>query len=150
MIVVMRPGSTREQVNGIVSRIQALGLGAHAHVLAGEFTEQSGVEAAQALLRGRRPPTAVFAANDLQAAGLLDGFSRAGVRVPDDLSLIGFDNIKFGEMVSPPLTTIEQPKYELGTLACTLLLSNEGAGAGRSQGVMLEPQLVRRASVQRM
>lgn len=117
--------------------------------LPGEMSEfAAGRELGLTLLAQPKRPTAAFICNDMTAFGVLHVLSEHGVKVPVDISLIGFDNIKFGEMVSPSLTTIEQPKYELGKLACTLLLRNEGAG--RERGVMLEPQLVRRASVQRM
>jgi len=127
--------------SGYRRAMRALGLAAHAHVLAGEFTEQSGVEAAQALLRARRPPTAVFAANDLQAAGLLDGFTRAGLDVPGDLSLVGFDNTFLAGLEYISLTTVDQPRHEMGRLALELLLERI---AGRTAQVQtrIEPTLV--------
>ncbi len=127
--------------SGYRRAMRALGLAAHAHVVGGEFTEQSGVEAAQALLRGRTLPTAVFAANDLQAAGLLDGFSRAGVRVPDDLSLIGFDNTFLAGLEYISLTTVDQPRHEMGRLALELLLERIDGRTAQMQ-TRIEPRLI--------
>ncbi len=74
------------------------------------------------LLSREAPPTAVFCYNDWTAIGALYALKRRGLRVPDDLSVIGFDNIEFALYVDPPLTTIHQPKVEMGRRAMTMLI----------------------------
>jgi DNA-binding LacI/PurR family transcriptional regulator len=97
-------------------------LGRHARVIPGDFTEEAGVSAAAALLAGRQLPTAVFAANDMVAAGLLGGLDRAGVDVPGDVSIVGYDNILIAHLAHVSLTTVDQPRTEMGRSALELLL----------------------------
>ena len=74
-------------------------LGRLARVIPGDFTEEAGTAAARQLLHGRELPTAIFAANDLVAAGLLGGFARAGVDVPAEVSIVGYDNISLAHQI---------------------------------------------------
>jgi len=78
------------------------------------------------------PPTAIVCFNDMLAIGILRGCRRAGVRVPDDLSITGFDNIAFSAFTSPPLTTFDQPKYSIGDEAAQLLLDLLENGNGKA------------------
>jgi LacI family transcriptional regulator len=82
----------------------------------------SGVECARRLLAGQRRPTAIFAGNDDMAAGVLHVAHEKGLRVPDDLSVAGFDDIPLASQVWPPLSTIRQPIAEMATAATQLLL----------------------------
>ena len=91
-------------------------------VVPGEYHEVSGVLAVDRLLNGGRPLTAIFAANDQMAFGAALGLRRRGLRVPDDVSLVGFDDLPTAQYASPPLSTIHQPAYELGRLAATSML----------------------------
>ena len=103
---------------------------------------QTGVD----ILLQRSPhPTAIFCYNDMTAIGALQAIKSAGLRVPDDLSLIGYDDIAFATFVDPPLTTVAQAKYTLGQRAMdlTLNLLNEQEEAG---DIVLVPRLVKRAS----
>ena len=102
--------------------MRARRLGRHALVIPGDFTEEAGMNAAGELLRRRELPTAIFAANDLVAAGLLGGFDRAGVDVPGDVSIVGYDNISIAHLAHVSLTTVDQPRSEMGRLALELLL----------------------------
>ena len=97
-------------------------LGAGAAVIHGDFTEAAGASAAHELLAGPALPTAVFAANDLVAAGLLGGLEQAGVDVPGGVSIVGYDNIALAHLAHVSLTTVHQPRTDMGQMALELLL----------------------------
>jgi LacI family transcriptional regulator, galactose operon repressor len=90
--------------------------------VASDFERAAGASAAAVLLSLPEPPTAIFAFNDAIAVGTLRAAQERGVRVPDDLSVIGFDDIAYATMVGPMLTTVRQPLGELGRTAVNLLL----------------------------
>ena len=91
-------------------------------VRSGDFHSESGYRFAKEFLKMRVPPTAIFACNDLMAFGALGAAAELGFRIPQDLSIVGFDDIKLTEYTNPPLTTIAQPRYEMGELAVRFLL----------------------------
>ncbi len=114
-------------------------------VMAG-LTVDHGERAAAQLLALEPTPTAVMCANDLLALGVLKGLSDRGVRVPDDVAVVGYDDVSFASMLSPSLTSVRQPKYELGAAAAELLLE-EALGPGHEhRAIRFEPELVVRAS----
>lgn len=90
--------------------------------LRGDFTERSGYEAALELLRGEPRPTAVFIANDHMAVGVLGALQEAGVRVPADMAIAGFDDIRLARYLTPPLTTVHVDMLQLGQRAVQMLL----------------------------
>lgn len=96
----------------------------------GDWTEHSGHHAMARLLGLDRRPTAVFSANDMMAVGALRAIHEAGLVVPDDVALVGFDDLPVAAFTSPPLTTVRQPVHELGHAAAELLLDRL---AGRVQ-----------------
>ena len=99
-------------------RCAALGLGGHAVVVAGDFTEEAGVHGRRGAARGGDPlPTAVFAANDLVAAGRARPAGGRGRPVPDDVSIVGYDNTFLAALHHMSLTTVDQPRHEMGRLA---------------------------------
>ena len=125
--------------------MRGMRLGQHALVIPGDFTEEAGVNAATELLRLGELPTAVFAANDMVAAGLLGGLERAGIVVPRDVSIVGYDNITIAHLAHVSLTTVDQPRTEMGRLALELLLDrldNRRANEVR----LIEPSLVVRST----
>jgi DNA-binding LacI/PurR family transcriptional regulator len=134
--------STRRQ--GYIRAMTARGL--TPNVVPADFTEVAGVRAAEALLARRELPTAVFAANDLVAAGALDRFEDGGLRVPADVSIIGYDNTFLAALHHMSLTTIDQPRPEIGRLAITSLLERIDGTRTEAVHLRLEPRLVVRAT----
>ena len=129
-------------------------------VCLGDFREQSGYEAARALISGRRCPDAMFAENDLLAIGVIHALRERGLRVPEDVGVVGFDDIPLAAFPEIGLTTIAQPKEEMGRRAALLLaeaidrmkgqessggLSSAQPGSAPVQA-MLEPELVVRST----
>jgi DNA-binding LacI/PurR family transcriptional regulator len=93
-----------------------------AEVIPGDFIEGAGAEAARVMLEASSLPTAVFAANDLVATGVLGEFDRAGVRVPEDVSIVGYDDISVARLPRISLTTVHQPRPAMGRMAFELLI----------------------------
>lgn len=111
------------------------------------MTAKAGQQAAEQLLEQGRLPDALFCANDLLALGMLRGLLQAGVRVPDDVSLIGYDDIDFASASTVSLTSIRQPTYRLGQVATELLLDEcDNPETHAHQQIMFQPELVVRES----
>jgi len=102
------------------------------------------------LLPERERPTAVFALNDLLAIGLLQGLTLAGVRVPEEIAIVGYDDISFAAAAAVPLSSVRQPRAELGALAAELLFEEirtaESSEHHEHRGVRMTPELVVRQS----
>ncbi len=103
------------------------------YVQEGRFDRLSGGEKMQVLLQLQPRPTAVFASNDMTALGALEVLRGAGLRCPEDISLVGFDDLEFSKFVLPALTTVSQPGYQMGAKGATLLIK-------RLQGEVDPPQ----------
>ncbi|OLF15565.1 LacI family transcriptional regulator [Actinophytocola xanthii] len=116
------------------------------YVRPGEFTYQSGVRGAGALLDLATPPTAVFAGNDEIALGIIETARGRGLRVPENLSVVGFDDTLLARMASPPLTTVRQPLREMGGVALRTALRLADGEKLESHHVELATELVVRAS----
>lgn len=115
----------------------------------GDFVEAGGRAAMEALLALPDPPTAVFAANDVMALGALAALRAAGRRVPDDVAVVGFDDIPIARYVEPRLTTVRQPIYDVGRRAAERVLDQAGAApdaAPASEREVLGTELVIRES----
>jgi LacI family transcriptional regulator len=110
----------------------------------GEWTSRDAMASARTLLSGSSPPTAIFATSDVQAAGVLMAAREMGVRVPADLSVVGYDNIPLAEFLS--LTTMWQNHDQLARNAATLLLEELRSGVRAGEHVVLQPELIVRSS----
>lgn len=109
----------------------------------------SGRDAGARLLGLRSRPSAVFCANDLLALGLLQSLFAAGVRVPEDIALVGYDDIEFASAAAVPLTSVRQPAFRIGRKAAELVLAEtdrDSAAGHVHQQVIYEPELVVRRS----
>jgi LacI family transcriptional regulator len=110
------------------------------------FTEAEGARVCRELLDRSSDVTAIVAANDLLALGCYDVLAERGLRCPDDLSIVGFNDMPFADRFDPPLTTVRIPHREIGSSAAELLLERLGDGAGEPRQVLLPPTFVARGS----
>ncbi|MES0361786.1 MAG: LacI family DNA-binding transcriptional regulator [Anaerolineales bacterium] len=115
-------------------------------IIEGDFQFQSGYHAAQRLFEKRTAPTAIFACNDLMAIGVYRFAHEKGLRIPEQLSVVGFDDIRLAAYAHPPLTTIRQPKHTMGSAAAKLLLERMNQRDSAPRLEVLEPQLITRES----
>jgi LacI family transcriptional regulator, galactose operon repressor len=113
----------------------------------GNYTMEFGFKEAAEIAKSANRPDAVFAANDLIAIGLIMGLAGFGVSVPNDLAVIGCDDIPMGALIRPALTSVQIPMYEIGVRAMGLLLQTlENGESARAESILLDCQLVIRAS----
>lgn len=117
-------------------------------VVRGDFQFAGGHTGMQTLLALPEPPTAVFACNDLMAMGAIAAASEAGLRVPADLSIVGFDNSTLAAYTSPALTTVEQPVAEIGRLATEMIIWRAQSADAPRQSRVLSTKLIVRQSTQ--
>jgi DNA-binding LacI/PurR family transcriptional regulator len=115
-------------------------------VFGSEPTLENGRSATQTILASRKPPTAIFAASDTMAIGALRAIKDAGLKVPEDISLAGFDDIDLASYCDPPLTTIRVPEYEMGKKAVQTLLVLMGNPPDHVERHCLETELIVRDS----
>jgi len=108
---------------------------------------REGEECVEKLLGGSIKPTAVFCANDLLALGLMRGLIKRGISIPGDMALVGYDDVEFASVLSTPLTSIRQPKYELGRAAAELLLDEaNNPTSHQHKHIVYQPELIVRES----
>jgi LacI family transcriptional regulator len=125
-----------------------LRLGEQVDVEATEMTIAAGEQAAQKLLAGKSRPTALFCHNDLLALGALRALAAEHLRVPEDVAVIGHDDIPFAEMSTVPLSSIRPQTYEVAKTAAKLLLEEMAGGPHQHQRIAFQPEVVARASTQ--
>ncbi|EGR4130196.1 LacI family DNA-binding transcriptional regulator [Vibrio cholerae] len=116
-------------------------------IVESDFECEGGYQAFEKLYQRGKLPSALFVSNDMMAMGVIQAASKRGLRVPDDLSLIGYDDVHIAKFMTPALTTIHQPKYRLGKAAVDTLLYRLENPDTTAQVVQLEPTLVARSSV---
>lgn len=135
-----------ERRRGYAAAMVRLGLGQYMQVASADFTEQGGYSGARGLLALDPPPTAIFASNDLAAVGVLNAIEEAGLRMPQDVSLVGYDNTALAALRHISLTTIHQPRRGMGETAMRAVLRRLEQPAARARRLVLEPSLVLRTS----
>lgn len=113
---------------------------------ASDLSAAAGTRAMETLLAQKEKPDAVFAVSDSLAAGALRAIAQAGLRVPEDIAVIGFDGTELAEVVSPQLTTVEQPSREIGRTAVTLLMKRIDNPDAAVERVMMDWRVISRAS----
>ena len=138
----------KDRLKGYCQGMEELGVVSTRELLyRGDFTLDSGAGAAHAILAGDKLPTAILGANDAMVIGALQVIKKQGLRVPEDISMVGFDDIKFAAYCDPPLTTIRQPRTRIGELSMRMMLdilNGTDPGPGRRE---LPHELVIRDSV---
>lgn len=117
------------------------------YVVDGDFEFQGGFNAMNQLLTLELLPEAVFTSNDAMAVGVYHALFQAGLRVPQDIAVMGYDNIELARYLTPPLSTVHQPKDELGELAIDTLIHRMSDPDASQQTLVLTPELVERGSV---
>ncbi|AWX13267.1 transcriptional repressor PurR [Mergibacter septicus] len=116
----------------------------------GHFEPEDGYECMQQILALEQRPTAIFCCNDTMALGAMSAINQAGLSVPEDFSMIGYDDIHSSRYYSPPLTTVHQSKVRLGKMAMDLLLKRIEDKNCQSEKLQLQPELVIRKSVKKL
>ncbi|MFE2179514.1 LacI family DNA-binding transcriptional regulator [Streptomyces sp. NPDC059455] len=146
----MRLAQCRDRREGALRALRERGLGESAlrHVEVDRLDVTCGRDAGARLLGMSPRPTAVFCANDLLALGVLQSLYGAGVSVPGEVALVGYDDIEFAAAAAVPLTSVRQPAFRMGRTAAELLIEETGERAGdhRHQRIVLQPELVVRGS----
>jgi LacI family transcriptional regulator len=140
-------GAVRKSVfNATIQREGAIGR----YGVVDELTEEAGRLAALEMLAETPRPTAVVAANDRVALGVIDAIHELGLRCPDDISVVGFNDMPYAARFSPSLTTVRAPQYELGRLAATRLLAQIDGPQSEPQIDVLPVELIVRESTRRL
>lgn len=138
-----------ERLRGYQAALEQAGIAYEPNlVVPGEYLEVSGLLAVDRLLGTGQRFTAIFAANDQMAVGAALGLQRRSLRVPEDVSIVGFDDLPTSQYAIPPLTSVEQPAYELGRLAAQGLL--QMLAGGKPNITMPLPRLIARESSRRL
>ncbi|WP_437888656.1 DNA-binding transcriptional regulator CytR [Phytobacter sp. V91] len=135
------------RLQGYVQALRRSGITVDPHYIArGDFTFAAGSNALEQLLNLPKPPTAVFCHSDIMALGAISYAKRRGLQIPRDLSIIGFDNISLAEFSDPPLTTVSQPRYDIGRESMLLLLDQLQGHNVSSGSRLLDCELIVRGS----
>ena len=116
-------------------------------IIESNFECDGGYEAFNRMYQKGPLPSAIFVCNDMMAMGVINAANEKGIAIPEELSIIGYDDIQIAKYMSPSLTTIHQPKYRLGQAAVETLLRKLDNSCDETQVIQLEPTLVERSSV---
>lgn len=137
----------KRRARGFLDAMARHGLAECVRRVRGEYTEEAGARGVAELLANRARPTAIFCANDYQAVGALDALREADLDVPGDVSLVGYDNVHLASLRQLDLTTIHQPRHEMGQWAARLILDRLEHDRHRAdQRVIIPPELVVRGT----
>lgn len=140
--------TAQERLNGYRQAMKKAGLEIlPGYEVSSDFEFGGGLVAMEQLLMLPEPPHAVFASNDAMAVGVYQALYQRGLRVPDNVAVVGYDDIQLAQYLMPPLTTIHQPKDSLGELAVDALLHRLQEPESEPQVLVLTPELVVRQSV---
>jgi LacI family repressor for deo operon, udp, cdd, tsx, nupC, and nupG len=137
---------SRDRLRGVTSQARRAGAERGLMVVHGDFSIESGVAAGERLFKGVPAPTAVFCFNDEMAIGVLHAARQGGLAVPRDVSVVGFDDIRFAQYSEPALTTVAQPMREIGERLVRMILDILEGGVSNPASITLPHRLVLRAT----
>lgn len=137
----------KKRVAGYMAALEKAGIAEMATVVGNEFSVQNGYLETKLLLNSENRPSAIFALSNTIMLGAVKAVREAGLRIPEDISVIGFDNNMYMDYMTPALTRIGQPTAEMGKLATKLLFDSLASGKRCSTQIELAPQLITRKSV---
>jgi len=130
----------KDRLKGYRMALTASGLTVHdEYIMINDWSREGAYKQARKLLSLKHPPTAIFAVSDRQAVGVLEAARSMGVRVPEDLSVLGFDDMEFSEYMG--ITTVAQPLHILAQLGANLMLEEIGLGSSKKENIVLQPGL---------
>ncbi|GFP35587.1 LacI family transcriptional regulator, partial [Candidatus Hakubella thermalkaliphila] len=140
-----------ERYQGYVAALKEAGLEPRLqHTKIGNFRQESGYKLAQELLDLERRPSALFVANNVMTIGALLAIRERGLSIPDDISVVGFDDMDWAVLANPPLTTVAQPTYEMGVKAMELLIRQMHKEKIDQKEILLSPELRVRESCKKI
>ena len=140
--------SAKRRLQGYLQTMQDMGISPEPNwIVEGQYTPPSGKEAMERLLEVSPPLTAVVSGNDWMAMGAMEAIHQRGLRIPDDISVVGFDDIESAQWVMPPLTTFRQPMRQIGAKAAELVVKQIETGKRIRDVVLFSADLVVRQSV---
>ena len=139
--------ASRERLQGFIKAMKASGLGMpEGSIRQGDLRLETGESIGRRMVREGLNHTAIFAANDLMAIGLISAFEKEGLCVPEDISVIGFDDIIYSKLGRLQLSTVRQPSYDMGRAAMNMLLEQFRNEISAFRTLMFEPELVERTT----
>jgi DNA-binding LacI/PurR family transcriptional regulator len=141
-----RGAGARSRLRGYKHAMQRLNLERHTQVAPGAYTDRGGYSGAKWLLDAEPLPTAIFASNDFAALGALTAISEAGLSVPDDISLVGYDNTYLATLSNISLSSVNQPRREMGALATRLLMERIDLKRTEPHCEILKPKFIPRST----
>lgn len=140
--------SSRMRVDGGLDALRSAGVAVDQSLVAwGLYRVEDGLRLGLSMLSRPDPPTGIFAGNDMQALGIYQAAGRLGLRIPDDVSVVGFDDLPLAEWVYPLLTTVRQPLFEMAREAVGMVLDLASERPGAARRIDLDVDLVERDSV---
>jgi len=139
--------TSMERVNGALKSLKTHGYSAEEHLLLnGYFTFEGGYQAIEGVIKSGQFFDAVFAANDLMAIGVIECLGKYGRHVPDDVAVVGFDDICMATWYKPSLTTVKQPVYDMGQVAVRIIVEHITGVTKDCNDKILKPELIVRQS----
>lgn len=143
----LKYSSSRERESGYRMVLNQRGIDFDSSIAKyGDFTPESGYQAMKEILDGSDPPSAVFVGSDTVAIGVIHALHENHIRIPNDMAVVGFDDIPISKFLNPPLSTVHSPAYSLGQAAASMLIQQLAEGTPVQDEVILHTRLVIRVS----